>query len=76
MNIQRQVRFRPKTFSLKNSELNFLVLSMFEFDCFFPSRLNIRIDQVEEDLLGEKMKIKRISDDLNVTFDNMLSFKR
>merc|ERR1719495_2179631 len=28
-------------------------------------RLNVRIDQVEEDLLGEKYKIKKISDDLN-----------
>ncbi|XP_059085807.1 tropomyosin Cha f 1.0101-like [Tigriopus californicus] len=37
-------------------------------------RLNIRIDQVEEDLLCEKLKIKQISDDLNITFENMLSF--
>merc|ERR1719186_1561394 len=28
-------------------------------------RLNVRIDQVEEDLLAEKYKIKRISDELN-----------
>merc|ERR1711872_703494 len=27
-------------------------------------RMNVRIDQVEEDLLGEKYKIKKISDDL------------
>ena len=31
-----------------------------------------RIDQVEEDLLAEKMKIKFISDDLDKTFDDML----
>ena len=36
-------------------------------------RLNIRIDQVEEDLLGEKLKIKRVSDDLEKVFDDMLS---
>ncbi len=35
-------------------------------------RLNIRIDQVEEDLLSEKMKIKHVSDDLDVTFTDML----
>merc|ERR1712106_728334 len=34
-------------------------------------RLNVRIDQVEEDLLGEKYKIMKISDDLNQTFDDM-----
>merc|ERR1711872_179630 len=36
-------------------------------------RLNVRIDQVEEDLLGEKYKIKKISDDLNQTFDDMIN---
>ena len=38
-------------------------------------RLNVRIDQVEADLLGEKYKIKKISDDLNQVFDDMLSIK-
>lgn len=37
-------------------------------------RLNIRIDQVEEDLMNEKLKIKKVSDELNGTFDDMLSF--
>merc|ERR1711962_1325238 len=32
-------------------------------------RMNVRIDQVEEDLLGEKYKIKKVSDDLNQTFE-------
>merc|ERR1712018_978043 len=36
-------------------------------------RLNVRIDQTEEDLLAEKMKIKKISDELNQTFDDMLN---
>jgi chromosome segregation ATPase len=36
-------------------------------------RLNVRIDQVEEDLLKEKYKIKKISDEVNQTFDDMLS---
>ena len=36
-------------------------------------RLNVRIDQVEEDLLSEKMKIKKVSDELNQVFDDMLS---
>merc|ERR1712029_1146012 len=36
-------------------------------------RLNVRIDQVEEDLLAEKMKIKKVSDELNQVFDDMLS---
>jgi len=36
-------------------------------------RLNIRIDRVEEDLLTEKYKIKKISDEVNQTFDDMLN---
>ncbi len=36
-------------------------------------RMNIRIDQVEEDLLNEKMKIKFVSDDLNKIFSDMLA---
>merc|ERR1719494_953011 len=36
-------------------------------------RLNVRIDQVEEDLLNEKYKIKKISDDLNQTFEDMIN---
>ena len=38
-------------------------------------RLNVRIDAVEEDLLAEKMKIKKSSDELNQVFDDMLNLK-
>ena len=36
-------------------------------------RLNIKIDRNEESLLGEKLKIKKVSDELNETFDDMLT---
>ena len=38
-------------------------------------RLNVRIDQTEEDLLAEKMKIKKSSDELNQVFDDMINMK-
>jgi len=38
-------------------------------------RLNVRIDQVEADLIGEKYKIKKISDDLNKVFDDMINLR-
>merc|ERR1712126_340686 len=38
-------------------------------------RLNVRIDQVEEDLLNEKYKIKKISDDLNQTFEDIINMR-
>ena len=31
------------------------------------------LDQVEEDLLTEKLKIKKVSDDLNQTFEDMIN---
>merc|ERR1719206_674493 len=36
-------------------------------------RSEYRGEQVEEDLLGEKYKIKKISDDLNQTFEDMIN---
>ncbi len=36
-------------------------------------RLNVRIDPVEEDLLQEKLKIKKVSDEVNQTFDDMIN---
>merc|ERR1712088_175909 len=38
------------------------------------ARLNIKIDQIEESLLTEKLKIQAVSDDLNKTFDDMLKY--
>ena len=35
--------------------------------------INTLIDQVEEDLLTEKLKIKKVSDDLNQTFEDMIN---
>merc|ERR1712106_804393 len=36
-------------------------------------RMNVRIDQIEEDLLSEKYKIKKVSDELNQTFEDMIN---
>ena len=36
-------------------------------------RLNIRIDHIEEDLLNEKLKITKVSNDLDALFDDMLN---
>merc|ERR1719427_496424 len=42
---------------------------------FNIQRLNVRIDQTEEDLLSEKLKIKKVSDELNQTFEDMINMK-
>jgi hypothetical protein len=37
------------------------------------TKLNHRIDDLEDDIYREKLKIKRVSDELNSTFDDMLT---
>merc|ERR1739848_455824 len=36
------------------------------------SKLNLRIDDIEDEIYREKLKIKKVSDELNETFDDML----
>ena len=37
------------------------------------TKLHQRIDDIEDDIYREKFKIKKVSDELNETFDDMLS---
>merc|ERR1719378_424364 len=37
------------------------------------TKLNHRIDDIEDEIYREKLKIKKVSDELNDTFDDMLS---
>ena len=37
------------------------------------TKLNHRIDDIEDDIYREKLKIKKVSDELDDTFDDMLS---
>ena len=37
------------------------------------TKLNQRVDDLEDDIFREKMKIKRVSDELSETFDDMLT---
>ena len=36
------------------------------------TKLNQRIDDVEDEIFREKLKIKKVSDELSETFDDML----
>ena len=51
-------RFKRAETRAENSEMNI-------------QRLNIRIDQIEDELIHEKMKIKGVSDDVDGTFKQM-----
>merc|ERR1711922_93838 len=37
------------------------------------TKLNHRIDDIEDEIYKEKLKIKKVSDELNDTFDDMLT---
>ena len=38
------------------------------------TKLNHKIDDLEDDIYREKLKIKKVSDELNSTFDDMLAY--
>ena len=46
------------------------------FQCFrktvFNVFFNLRIDDIEDEIYREKLKIKKVSDELSDTFDDML----
>jgi chromosome segregation ATPase len=52
---------------LKNSE------ARYEYGEMNITKLNQRIDDIEDDIYREKLKIKKVSDELNETFDDMLN---
>ena len=47
-------------------------LSRFEYGEMNITKLNIRIDDIEDEIYREKLKIKRCSDELDETFDDMI----
>jgi hypothetical protein len=40
--------------------------------CVFMIFFNLRIDDIEDEIYREKLKIKKVSDELSDTFDDML----
>merc|ERR1712086_1143642 len=45
----------------------------FEYGEMNITKLNHRIDDIEDEIYREKIKVKKISDELNDTFDDMLA---
>lgn len=52
---------------VKNSE------ARYEYGEMNVTKLNQRIDDIEDEIFREKLKIKKVSDELNDTFDDMLT---
>lgn len=52
---------------------NFSAETRFEFGEMNITKLNQRIDDIEDEIYREKLKIKKVADELGETFDDMLS---
>merc|ERR1712229_29350 len=67
--LEREEKLVEKIYSLqyKNTE------AKFEYGEMNITKLNQRIDDIEDEIYREKLKIKKCSDELNDTFDDMLA---
>jgi len=50
-----------------------LAEARYEYGEMNITKLNHRIDDIEDEIYREKLKIKKVSDELNETFDDMLT---
>ena len=49
-----------------------IYLFRFEYGEMNITKLNQRIDNIEDEIYREKLKVKKVSDELSETFDDML----
>jgi len=69
--LEREEKLVEKILSLQNK---FKVTeARFEYGEMNITKLNQRIDDIEDEIYREKLKIKKSSDELNDTFDDMIS---
>jgi len=69
--LEREEKLVEKILSLQNK---FKVTeARFEYGEMNITKLNQRIDDIEDEIYREKLKIKKCSDELNDTFDDMLA---
>merc|ERR1712140_161012 len=69
--LEREEKLVEKILSLQNK---FKVTeARFEYGEMNITKLNQRIDDIEDEIYREKLKVKKCSDDLNDTFDDMLA---
>jgi hypothetical protein len=69
-------KFAKLKIFLKSTKILFntyLFNPRYEYGEMNITKLNHRIDDIEDEIYREKLKIKKVSDELNDTFDDMLS---
>merc|ERR1712241_1205105 len=69
--LEREEKLVEKILSLQNKYK--VTEARFEYGEMNITKLNQRIDDIEDEIYREKLKIKKCSDELNDTFDDMIS---
>ena len=69
--LQREEKFVERIFSLQHKFKT--TEARFEYGEMNITKLNQRIDDIEDEIYREKLKIKKCSDELDDTFDDMIA---
>ena len=69
--VEREEKLKDKILSIQNKYK--IAEGRFEYGEMNITKLNQRIDDIEDEIYREKLKIKKCSDELNDTFDDMLA---
>jgi len=69
--LEREEKLVEKILSLQNKYK--ITEARFEYGEMNITKLNQRIDDIEDEIYREKLKVKKSSDELNDTFDDMLA---
>merc|ERR1712180_27198 len=69
--LEREEKLVEKIYSLQNKYK--ITEAKFEYGEINITKLNQRIDDIEDEIYREKLKIKKCSDELDETFDDMIS---
>jgi len=69
--LEREEKLVEKILSLQNKYK--VTEARFEYGEMNITKLNQRIDDIEDEIYREKLKVKKCSDELNDTFDDMLA---
>ena len=68
--VEREEKLKDKILSIQNKFKS--AEGRYEYGEMNITKLNQRIDDIEDDIYREKLKIKKVSDELGETFDDML----
>merc|ERR1712116_68148 len=68
--VEREEKLKDKILSIQNKFKS--AEGRYEYGEMNITKLNQRIDDIEDEIYREKLKIKKVSDELGETFDDML----